>query len=57
LSLGGSTGCRSDIGSGNQVQINRSGNGPTYDVNEFQVDTDITRITTQSARIQLVAYF
>ena len=57
LSLGGSTGFRGDIGSGSQVQINRSGNGPTYDVNEFQVDTDITRITTQSARIQLVAYF
>ena len=57
LSLGGSTGFRGEIGSGSQVQIIRSGNGPTYDVNEFQVDTDVSRITTQSARIQLVAYF
>jgi len=57
LSLGGSTGFRGEIGSGSQVQINRSGTGPTYDVNEFQVDTDIVRITTQAARIQLVAYF
>jgi len=57
FSLGGSAGFRGEIGNGDQVQIGRSGTGPTYEVNEMRLETDIARVSTRSGRIQLCAYF
>ena len=56
VSLGGVAAIRGTIGSGSQVQIGRSGTGPTYTTGERNLDLDISRVDTGS-RIQLVGYF
>lgn len=57
FSLGGRSGLRAVTGSGNEVQIFRSGTGVTYDKTEVALDTDRTDITIGDARIHLTGYF
>ena len=57
FSLGGQSGLRGTTGTGNLVQLSRVGTGATYSKQEFSMDSDVTRITTSTARIQLTAYF
>ena len=57
LSLGGQSGLRATTGTGNSVQVFRNGTRPTYSKQEISIDSDVTEISTTTARIQLTAYF
>lgn len=57
FSLGGQTGLRAVTGSGNQVQILRTGTAGTYSKTEIALDVDVTELNVGTARIQLTGYF
>ena len=57
FSLGGQTGLRATTGSGDQVEIFRSGTAGTYSKTETALDVDVTELTVGTARIQLTGYF
>ena len=57
FSLGGQTGLRAVTGSGDLVQIGRSGTAGTYSKTEIALDVDVTEVSVGGARIQLTGYF
>lgn len=57
FSLGGQSGLRFVTGSGDQVDIDRSGTAGTYTKTETALDVDVTELSVGTARIQLTGYF
>jgi hypothetical protein len=57
FSLGGQSGLRFVTGSGDQVDIDRSGTAGTYSKTETALDVDVTELSVGTARIQLTGYF
>jgi len=57
FSLGGQSGVRVVTGSGDQVQISRSGTAGTYSKTETALDIDVADLRVGTARIQLTGYF
>jgi hypothetical protein len=57
FSLGGQAGVRGLTGDAEQIQIFRTGDGPTYDFERFEYSGDTSRLETISSRIVLTGYF
>jgi hypothetical protein len=57
FSVGGQARLRGLVGDMDQVQISRSGTGPTYAFNKTELSGDVTRLETNASRIVLTGYF
>lgn len=57
FSLGGQAMVRGVVGDMDQVQIFRSGTGPTYAFDKTELSGDITGLETSASRIVLTGYF
>jgi hypothetical protein len=57
FSLGGQAMVRGLVGDMDQVQIFRSGTGPTYAFDKTELSGDVTRLETSASRIVLTGYF
>ena len=57
FSVGGQARLRGLLGDVDQVQITRSGTGPTFAYNRIELNGDSTRLETNASRIVLTGYF
>lgn len=57
FSLGGQAGVRALTGDAEQIQIFRSGDGPTYEFDRYEWSGDVSRLETITSRIVLTGYF
>lgn len=57
FSLGGQAGVRGLTGDADQIQVFRSGDGPTYQFERYEVSGDVSRLETITSRIVLTGYF
>jgi hypothetical protein len=57
FSLGGQAMVRGLLGDMDQVQIQRSGFGPTFAYDKTELSGDVTRLETSASRIVLTGYF